>query len=482
MTTKKNIQRQSIARNSTYTIVSQVIINVVGVFVVGYIARKLGDVDYGKYVFAFAFVQTFSSMSNMGIHVVQMREIAKDKEQAPAFFGATLIFRVIFAVVTYLLIAVVISMLDYPDITKEIVYIAGLTLIFLYISDTCIATFRGYESMHYSAGINIGTTLFSMGIRTLAIYLGYRLLVLSWTTTLVSLVTAVVSYYFIRRYFFTPKFKMDVSTFKNIFALTLPFYAMHIFMDAYKRIDVVLLSFLKGDAHVGWYNAAAIMVLRLAFFPSAISGAIFPVMTRLVADGKKQEAEDAYRNGLFILLLLACPISIGYYFFAKTIILLIYDEGFFQAIHVLKLLALTIPMIFLTFHMQNALFSLGKEKIVTKIIGSYTVLSVLLNLILIPKYGCVGAALSVCFAQTSNLLLNLYILKYHLKVRSFDRRTMKLLIASILTVAALVLVREENFFLMLAVWGGSYSILLVVLGLIRKSTLSEFRNMLLKNE
>ena len=362
------------------------------------------------------------------------------------------------------------------------VYIAGLTLIFLYVSDTCIATFRGYERMHYSAGINIGTTLFSMGVRALVIYLGYRLLVLSWTTTLVSLMTAVVSLYFIRRDFFIPKLKLNASTFKNIFVLTLPFYAMHIFMEAYKRIDVVLLSFLKGDANVGWYNAAAILVLRLTFLPSAISGAIFPVMSRLVADGKKQEAEDAYRNGLFILLLLACPISIGFYFFAKTIILLIYDEGFFRAIRVLKLLTLTIPMIFLTFHMQNVLFSFGKEKIVTKVIASYTVLSVLLNLILIPKYGGVGAALTACFAQTINLLFNLYFFRHHLNVRSFDRRTMKLLIASILTVAALVLVREEGLFLMLAVWGGSYSILLVVLRLIRKSTLSEFRNMLLKNE
>ena len=100
MTMKKNVQRQSIARNSIYTVVSQVIINVVGIFVVGYIAKKLGDVDYGKFVFVFAFVQTFSSVSNMGIHVVQMREIAKDKEKAPEFFGATLIFRVLFAVVT----------------------------------------------------------------------------------------------------------------------------------------------------------------------------------------------------------------------------------------------------------------------------------------------------------------------------------------------------------------------------------------------
>jgi hypothetical protein len=59
---------------------------------------------------------------------------------------------------------------------------------------------------------------------------------------------------------------------------------------------------------------------------------------------------------------------------------------------------------------------------------------------------------------------------------------MKLLIASILTVAALVPVREGNFFLMLAVWGGSYSILLVALRLIRKSTLRDLRNMILKNE
>ena len=42
MTTKKNVQRQSIARNSIYTVVSQVIVNVVGIFVVGYIAKSWG--------------------------------------------------------------------------------------------------------------------------------------------------------------------------------------------------------------------------------------------------------------------------------------------------------------------------------------------------------------------------------------------------------------------------------------------------------
>ena len=51
-------------------------------------------------------------------------------------------------------------------------------------------------------------------------------------------------------------------------------------------------------------------------------------MSRLVAAGKGDEAKEAYRNGMFVLLLMACPISIGIYFFASSIILLIYGEGF----------------------------------------------------------------------------------------------------------------------------------------------------------
>jgi len=476
------LKQQSVARNSIYSISSQVIINIVGVFVSGYVATALGDIDYGKFAFAFAFVQTFSSLSNMGIHVVQIREIAKDKNAAPDFFGSTLVFRVLFALLAYCLIATAISLLDYPTITKTIVFIAGLTLIFTYITDSCLATFRGYEKMQFSAMINIVTAFFSVCLRVVVIYLGYRLLVLSWTVAFISFGTAIVSYIIICKYFFKPVYVLNFQKFKNIFFLTLPFYSMHIFMEAYKRLDVVLLSILKGDAEVGWYNASAILFLRLLFIPSAISGAILPVMSRLITVNKNKEWLKVYRDGLFILFLLGLPLAIGTVLSAEKIILLIYDIHYSESIIVLQILSFSLPLMFLSFHMQNALFSLNNEKAVTWIIGIYTILSILLNVILIPQFGHVGAAISGLLTQISNFLLNYLYLRFYLKIVSFDFRLVKICFSGLIMGAALYLLYDVSLIMMIIVGAAVYPVSLIAFRVVTQESLTEFRSMILQNK
>ena len=53
-----------IIKNSIWLIVQPLILNFISLFIIGYIARKLGQSDYGKFIFAFGFVSIFLPLTN----------------------------------------------------------------------------------------------------------------------------------------------------------------------------------------------------------------------------------------------------------------------------------------------------------------------------------------------------------------------------------------------------------------------------------
>lgn len=475
------LERQSIARNSIYGIFSQLLISITTVFVAGYIATSLGVKDYGKFVFAFSFVQTISAFSNMGIHVVQLREIARNKSDASAFFGSTIILRMILAFFSYLIIVLLVTVLNYPTITRRITYIAGLTLFFEYMRDSFNAVFRGYEKLQFSATLNIVTSALSLFSRAFVIYLGYKLYLLTLTATFTSFVSAVLTYYVVRTLFFTPEYTLSLPQLKYVLRLILPFYWLNVFMMAYKRLDILLISLLCGDSAVGLYNASAAIILRLAVVSSAISAAIFPVMSRLVGENKTVSASEIYRHGLLVLFLIVLPISVLIYYSAPNIILLIYDHSFSDSILILKLLSLTLPFGFFSFHMHNALFSFNKERVVTKITATYVIVNLISNLVLIPQYEQVGAALSLIISQGLNFFLTLYYLTFLLNLKSFDRRFLGVIVSSIIMIWVILNVPFSNIILACTLSLLAYLFGLFLFGVLNYSSLSTFKSMLIDN-
>ncbi|MDE4907313.1 oligosaccharide flippase family protein [Methanogenium marinum] len=90
-----------------------------------YIARELGDVEFGKYSFALAFALLFAFLSDIGLTQLTIREVAKRKEDVNRYFGTVSAIKVVLSILTIAIIVVVINFLGYPQETIIAVYIAG---------------------------------------------------------------------------------------------------------------------------------------------------------------------------------------------------------------------------------------------------------------------------------------------------------------------------------------------------------------------
>jgi O-antigen/teichoic acid export membrane protein len=114
---------KKIIKNSVILVIQPLVLNLIAIIVVGYVARKLGEVDYGRFIFASTFVLMFYGLSGLGMRTITVREIAEDKAALRDYLGKMLALRFGVSLITVVLIAVSINLMGYPPQTKNLVYV-----------------------------------------------------------------------------------------------------------------------------------------------------------------------------------------------------------------------------------------------------------------------------------------------------------------------------------------------------------------------
>jgi O-antigen/teichoic acid export membrane protein len=144
---------QRIAKNTAALFAAQFVVAILGLVLSIFIARNLGDVIFGKYSFALAFVAIFAVFSDLGYNTLLIREVARDKSQASKYLNNVISMRALLSLVLFALIAVTINLMGYPADTKNVVYLFGIYTLLVSFSAVFKVTFRAFERMEYEAGI-----------------------------------------------------------------------------------------------------------------------------------------------------------------------------------------------------------------------------------------------------------------------------------------------------------------------------------------
>jgi len=200
-------------------------------------------------------------------------------------------------------------------------------------------------------------------------------------------------------------FSFDFSFWKKALISSLPYGLLAFLGLLYFKIDVVLLTFIKGEAQTGFYGASYKFLEGLHFIPLTVGTALFPVMARL-HQGNLIELKKLYFSSLKFLLLVAVFLVLILFFGAPILIKILYGPAFDSSILALKILSFTLPFMFL--HVPGAHLLMSTEKFLKSIIvlSLFTVLfNIIFNLILIPPFGLVGASLVTVFSEVVSFTL-----------------------------------------------------------------------------
>jgi O-antigen/teichoic acid export membrane protein len=130
----------------------------------------------------------------------------------------------------------------------------------------------------------------------------------------------------------------------------------------------------------------------LMFIPAAFLAALYPVVSRFYVSSE-ESLRFVYQKSFKYLSLLGLPIAVGITMLGDRIILGIFQEGFAPSVIALRVLIWTIPFSFLNAMFGTILASMNRQNLAAKIVLAYTIVNVVMNLILIPRYSYVGAAM-----------------------------------------------------------------------------------------
>jgi O-antigen/teichoic acid export membrane protein len=398
-----NVQR--IARNTTLLFLSNIASFVLGFFFTMYVARYLAAEGFGVLSFALAFIALFAVLPDIGLQTLMIREIARDKTLAQKYLGNIGVLKIFLSVITFGLIALTINLLHYPAETIRVVYLVGLTVVLGAFSTMFYGLFRAYERMEFEALGGALSSALTLAGALWAINHDYSVVWFGWVYLAVS--TIMLGYCFVvSAWRFTmPRIEIDLVFWKESLKQAWPFALSGLFLTIYVWIDSVMLSGMKGNEAVGWYNAAYRLISILSFLPMAYFGAVFPIMSRLHVTSK-EFLRFTHERSFKYMLILGVPIGVGTSILANKIILLIFGVGYLPSVLPLQILIWSAISGFVAGVFFNLLQSVNRQIIIAWVVGSAAFLKVALNLALIPGYSYTGASIATLAASFIPLALS----------------------------------------------------------------------------
>lgn len=360
--------------------------------------RYLGDVNYGIFTFALAFVFIFGIFIDLGVSDLSQREIARDKKLATSYLGNLLLWKLVLSMVVFLVLVPTINLLKSSSEIRLVVYLLGFATILKSFKITCRTFFRAFERFDLdflTAYVERGTLL-AAGIVVLIMGGGLISFALVFVIVRVfdlALTLGILNWKIVK---IIPRF--NFSFLRKLQIEALPFALFSMIMVLYAYADTVMLSFMRTNAEVGWYNAGYKIYEGLVILPWIICAVLYPRLSRLFISHKDTHLLLSSRAVKYMFIL-SFPILICGIMLSKNIINILFGEEFQSSVVALQILLGGIIFVFQIQLFQTILNSINKQKIVVYVGFSGLIVNIFLNLLLIPEYGFKGAAATTVISE-----------------------------------------------------------------------------------
>ncbi len=345
----------------------------------------------------------------------------------------------------------------------QAVAVFALVMLVANWSDAFSNLFNAFEKMEYPAGLGSAMALLQVSLGALVLLLGWGIVGLAWVALAVNLVQLFWLSWLVRSTLFRPQWKWDWSLQKWMLATSGPLMINHLLATVFWRIDIWILRPLAGAASVGLYSVALKYLDGLNIIPSTFTLAIFPLMSRLA----KQEGAALLRSytlSVRLLLLISLPVAVTIAALAQPLIYLLGGAQFASAsgeasafsactcrllenalgafecgtlsyrsgsVLALQVIIWSIPVGFVNSVTQYVLIAADQQRYLTKAFVLGVLFNLVGNLLLIPVFGFIGAAVVTILSEVCLLLLFARRVRRHVGAVAWPDLTWRPLLSSV---------------------------------------------------
>ncbi|MEH1811679.1 MAG: flippase [Nostoc sp.] len=385
---------------------------IVGVWV----ARYLGVKQYGLFNYALAFVALFSPIFTLGLDDVVVRHLVRQSSNKEEILGTTFWLKFLGGIASVLLaVSTMFFLGEHETLKIWLVAILGIAGVFR-ASDTIELWFQSQVQSKYTVIAKNTAFLLNTFIKIALILTKAPLLAFALVTLAefaMSAIGLLIVYQVKGSSLWLWRWSMAAA--KTLLKESLPLifsgFAIMIFM----RIDQVMLGQMIGDSEVGIYSAAVRVSEIWYFIPGAIVSSVAPAIY-----AAKEKSESLYYQRIGQLLsLMTCislAIALPMSFLSDKIIMVMFGSGYAEAGPILAVHIWTSLFVFMGLATSPWFIAEGLNHVSLGKTLFGAILNIILNLLLIPKYAGLGAAIATIISQAAAAFI----------CNAFDSRTQKI--------------------------------------------------------
>lgn len=405
-----------VAKNTVFLTISEVFIKFIGIIWIIYIAHKFSVAEYGNYNLVNSFLAVFSFLPDLGIGLIVIREIAKDRKKADIYLGNSLTLNIVLAFFTIILIVATSYILKYPPEVNFLILIASITLLVSTVRSVGIDFYQGIEDMKTSAVLTFLNSFFMLIFAYFGLALGFGLKGL-FIGMLVGSVISLLATWIPLKKIIKLRLLLNWQLCKFLLKEGLPLGLAAFFYIIYTKIDSIILFELLGSRSVGIYNSATPFVfssIQLLNVPFVV--AVYPAISRIISYNDKKRLNAAVKKSLGFILLWSLPWALAISIFSQTLIPLIFGAKYNQAIPILKFLIFFVPFASMSAFLYKVLIALNKQKIYLFVSLIGVLINLILNFIFISRFEIMGAAFASVTTQVLLFTIYLFITVKYIKI------------------------------------------------------------------
>lgn len=404
------IIKNKTVRNAGYLIVGKVVQMLFGLIVGLLTARYLGPSNYGLINYANAYIGFFAALCTLGINNVLVKEFVDHPGEEGKVIGTTLGLRAVSSILCSVTIIVISSILDAGEPTTILIVALSSVGMVFHIVETFNYWFQSRLESKVTAISTLIAYLVSAAYKIYLLATGKPVTYFALATSLDYLCLGILLYVQYRKHK-GGKLCFSWQYGKRLFAKSRHFILSGMMISIYGQTDKLMLKQMISEAEIGYYATAVSLCGMWCFILSAIIDSVYPS----IMEAAKAENEELFRRRnvqlYAIVFYISVFVSICFTLLGEVAISILYGEAYLPAAMPLRIITWYTAFSYLGVARNAWVVAKERQKYLFSIYAASALANVILNYMLIPSMGAIGAAVASLVAQVFTTLVVPFFIK-----------------------------------------------------------------------
>jgi polysaccharide transporter, PST family len=382
----------------------------IGIIVSVWVTRFLGPEQFGTLSYVIAFSGIFSCLASLGIDGITIRELAKNSENKNTLLGTAFLLKLVGATIAFSLTLFTFILMKHSD-SSETVFISIIALEMFFNSfDVIDLWFQSQIKYKFTVYAKNSAFVLSSVLKIILIIINAPLLYFVIVTTLevvFGTVGLLIVYKITQNQI--SRWKANMALAKKVLSESWPLIIAGFATFIYLKIDQVMLGTMLNVREVGIYSAAIKFSEIWYFIPGAIYASVLPRMMQVKLEDETLFYSN-YKKICSVMAIISISIAVVMTFISSPLLNFVYgihyiESGPILAVHIWAGIYVFIGV---AGSIWTMIVGLQKFQLFATLLGG--IANVLLNIILIPRYAGMGAAIATVISYAISGYLSYLIL------------------------------------------------------------------------